>query len=57
MNDPLSGIRQIMPTYPSKPARPAGERGSGDRNRRPEEPKPESMPDDDETKPTIDEYI
>lgn len=57
MSDPLTGIKQIMPTYPARPARPLRERGSGERRKQPEVPEPERQPDDDENKPTIDEYI
>jgi hypothetical protein len=57
MSDPLNGIKHILPTYPVRPARPARERESGDRHRKAPDPRPDVAPDDDEHKPTIDEYI
>lgn len=55
MSDPLNSIKHILPTYPVRPARPARERESGERHRKPLDP--DVAPDDDENKPTIDEYI
>jgi hypothetical protein len=57
MSDPLNGIKHILPTYPVRPARPARERESGDRHRKAPAPRPDAAPDDDDHKPTIDEYI
>jgi hypothetical protein len=57
MSDPLNGIKHILPTYPVRPARPARERESGERHKKPHDPEPGVKPDDDENKPTIDEYI
>jgi hypothetical protein len=57
MSDPLNGIKHILPAYPVRPARPARERESGERHRKPPDPQPDVAPDDEDNKPTIDEYI
>ena len=57
MSDPLTGIRQIIPTYPGKPARPVKERNVDDLRKRRPEPEPQDAPDGDEPTQTIDEYI
>lgn len=57
MSDPLNGIKPVLPAYPVRPARPARERESGKRHRKLPDPQPDVTPGDDESKPTIDEYI
>lgn len=57
MPDPLTGIRQIIPAYPSKPVRPVKERNVDDRRKRAPEPEQQDVHDDDEPTQTIDEYI
>jgi hypothetical protein len=64
MNESLSNMK-IIPSYPVRPARPARERESGERHKSPpgstaEDPgrnRPDELPDGDQDKPTIDEYI
>ena len=57
MSDPLSGIRNVTPTYPVKPVQPINkDRKSGQRHS--DRPTPDkSKSDDDENPPQIDEYV
>ena len=57
MADGISGIKDIVPTYPVKPAqRSKRDRESGSRETNP--PKPEAgTENEDDDNPVIDEYI
>ena len=57
MADGISGIEDIVPTYPVKPAQPSKrDRESGSRETNP--PKPDaSTENEDDDNPIIDEYV
>lgn len=57
MSDPLTGIKNVTPTYPVKPVQPINkDRKSGKRHS--DRPIPDkSKSDDDENPPQIDEYV
>ncbi|MGH8195687.1 MAG: hypothetical protein ACREQ8_15000 [Woeseiaceae bacterium] len=57
MSDPLRGIKPTAPAYPMRPVKPATkDRESGERKER-LPPDTDADPDEDEHKPTIDEYV
>ena len=57
MSDPISGIKNVNPTYPVKPVQPA-ERDRESGKRKKDAPRPESTDNEStEDKPVIDEYI
>ena len=59
MSDNVSGVKNIKPTYPVKPVQPTREdRKSGKRQKDlPERETESDNYDDDQNKPSIDEYI
>jgi hypothetical protein len=57
MADPLTGIKPTAPTWPLRPVKPATkDRESGERRER-RSPETDAEPGEDDSKPTVDEYV
>lgn len=61
MQETISGIYRIPPTYPVKPVQPPSKDRETDRRKKPQPEVPEHRDDDDspsdDDKPTIDEHV
>lgn len=61
MQETISGIYRIPPTYPVKPVQPPNKDRETDRRKKPQDEAPEKKDDDGDKpgdhKPTIDEHV
>lgn len=58
MSDSVNGVKPSLPAYPVTQVKPAKkDRESGERKQAPRKPETNPDSDDDQRKPTIDEYI